>query len=40
MEYYITAYYENVCIYLKMKSEKLNVARYLSVEFCIHLFFT
>ena len=38
MEDSIEAFYENVCTYLEMKSETLNFARYLSVEFCIHLF--
>ena len=28
VEDYIAAFYENVCIYLKMKSETLNFARY------------
>ena len=27
MEDYIAAFYENVCIYLQMKSETLNFAR-------------
>ena len=38
MEDYIAAFHENVCIYLEMKSKTLNFVRYLSVEFCIHLF--
>ena len=39
MEDYFVAFYENVCIYLEMKSETLNFALYLSVKFYIHLFF-
>ena len=40
MEDYIAAFNKNVCtcIYLEMKSETLNFALYLSVEFCVHLF--
>ena len=38
MEDYIAVFYENVCIYLEIKSETLNFARYLSVELFFHLF--
>ena len=38
MEDSFAAFYENGCNYLEMTSETLNFARYLSVEFCIHLF--
>ena len=38
MEDYIATFRENMCIYLEMKYETLDCARYLSVEFSTHLF--
>ena len=36
MEDYIAAFYENVYIYLEIKSQTLSIVRYLVVEFCNH----